>query len=62
MDNTNIPHSAEAEQAVLGGLMLDNDRWDEVVLLLAPDDFLWAGTAPFTGQWLSWSVKVCRWI
>ncbi|MBJ2480192.1 replicative DNA helicase, partial [Salmonella enterica subsp. enterica serovar Derby] len=39
MDKTNIPHSAEAEQAVLGGLMLDNDRWDEVVLLLAPDDF-----------------------
>lgn len=39
MDKTNIPHSAEAEQAVLGGLMLDNDRWDEVVLLLTPDDF-----------------------
>lgn len=39
MDKTNIPRSAEAEQAVLGGLMLDNDRWDEVVLLLAPDDF-----------------------
>ncbi|EAO5054418.1 hypothetical protein FZH48_23495, partial [Salmonella enterica] len=31
MDKTNIPHSVEAEQAVLGGLMLDNNRWDEVV-------------------------------
>lgn len=39
MDKTNMPHSVEAEQAVLGGLMLDNDRWDEVVLLLAPDGF-----------------------
>ncbi|HBC81437.1 MAG TPA: replicative DNA helicase, partial [Escherichia sp.] len=22
------PHSIEAEQSVLGGLMLDNERWD----------------------------------
>ncbi|MBS8973827.1 replicative DNA helicase, partial [Escherichia coli] len=29
----------EAEQAVLGGLMLENERWDEVVLMLSPDDF-----------------------
>ncbi|MDF7679909.1 SPI-7-type island replicative DNA helicase [Enterobacteriaceae bacterium ESL0689] len=39
MNKTTIPHSIDAEQAVLGGLMLDNDRWDEVILLLAPDDF-----------------------
>ena len=24
------PHSIEAEQSVLGGLMLDNERWDDV--------------------------------
>ncbi|MCI4182456.1 replicative DNA helicase, partial [Dickeya dianthicola] len=24
------PHSIEAEQSVLGGLMLDNERWDNV--------------------------------
>ncbi|MBF3299591.1 replicative DNA helicase, partial [Leptospira borgpetersenii serovar Ballum] len=23
------PHSMEAEQSVLGGLMLDNERWDD---------------------------------
>ncbi|WP_127958605.1 SPI-7-type island replicative DNA helicase [Serratia microhaemolytica] len=34
-----FPHSVDAEQAVLGGLMLDNDRWNDVILLLAPDDF-----------------------
>lgn len=39
MSEINIPCSYDAEQAVLGGLMLDNDRWDEVILLLAPDDF-----------------------
>ena len=25
------PHSIEAEQSVLGGLMLDNRAWDQVV-------------------------------
>lgn len=30
------PHSVEAEQSVLGGLLLDNAMWDEVVDLLDP--------------------------
>ena len=33
------PHSVEAEQAVLGGLMLENSEWDNVVDILLPDDF-----------------------
>jgi replicative DNA helicase len=33
------PHSAEAEQSVLGGLMLDNAAWDKVVDVLKEDDF-----------------------
>lgn len=33
-----MPCSYEAEQAVLGGLMLDNDRWDEVILQISPED------------------------
>ena len=32
-------YSLNAEQGVLGGLMLDNDRWDEIVPLLQADDF-----------------------
>ena len=28
------PHSIEAEQSVLGGLMLDNEAWDRVADLL----------------------------
>ncbi len=32
-------YSPEAEQSVLGGLMLDNDRWDEVAPLLQAEDF-----------------------
>ncbi|MDC0662524.1 replicative DNA helicase [Marinobacter sp. SS21] len=33
------PHSLEAEQAVLGGLMLDNRRFDEVSEVISSDDF-----------------------
>lgn len=33
------PHSIEAEQSVLGGLMLDNTSWDKVVELLKEEDF-----------------------
>ncbi|MEL6869902.1 MAG: replicative DNA helicase [Pseudomonadota bacterium] len=33
------PHSVEAEQSVLGGLMLDNTSWDQVADVLTADDF-----------------------
>lgn len=33
------PHSLEAEQAVLGGLMLDNSAWDQVIDLVSEIDF-----------------------
>lgn len=33
------PHSVDAEQAVLGGLMLDNSEWDNIVQVLLPADF-----------------------
>ncbi|QEL10558.1 replicative DNA helicase [Kushneria phosphatilytica] len=33
------PHSLEAEQSVLGGLMLDNSAWDEISDRLISDDF-----------------------
>jgi replicative DNA helicase len=33
------PHSIEAEQAVLGGLMLDNDAWERVLDLVSDGDF-----------------------
>ena len=33
------PHSVEAEQAVLGGLMLDNQAWDKIADRVADDDF-----------------------
>lgn len=44
----------EAEQAVLGGLMLENERWDEVVLMLSPDDFMWLSTGLFSVPCLNW--------
>ena len=33
------PHSIEAEQAVLGGLMIDNGTWDQVADLVMEEDF-----------------------
>ncbi|UVK78098.1 MAG: replicative DNA helicase [Sodalis sp. Fse] len=33
------PHSLEAEQSVLGGLMLDNERWDNVAERVTSEDF-----------------------
>ncbi len=33
------PHSIEAEQAVLGGVMLDNNVWDQISEKLGIDDF-----------------------
>ncbi|MFA5627330.1 MAG: replicative DNA helicase [Thiohalomonadaceae bacterium] len=33
------PHSIEAEQAVLGGLMLDNSAWDRMADLVMEEDF-----------------------
>ena len=33
------PHSIEAEQSVLGGLMLDNSAWDRAGDLLTDSDF-----------------------
>ncbi|WP_322740401.1 DnaB-like helicase N-terminal domain-containing protein, partial [Aeromonas salmonicida] len=33
------PHSFEAEQSVLGGLMLDNEAWDRVAERVIDKDF-----------------------
>jgi replicative DNA helicase len=33
------PHSVEAEQSVLGGLLLDNSAWDKIADLVAESDF-----------------------
>ncbi len=33
------PHSVEAEQSLLGGLLLDGRAWDEIADLLADEDF-----------------------
>lgn len=33
------PHSISAEQAVIGGLLLANERWDDTASLLASEDF-----------------------
>ena len=40
IDNAKIPpNSLDSEQSVLGGLLLHNDSWDNVVNILGSDDF-----------------------
>jgi len=42
MDNDALrmpPHSIDAEQSVLGGLMIDNSTWDQVVEIIGENDF-----------------------
>ena len=33
------PHNLEAEQAILGGVLINNDALNQVVDILAPNDF-----------------------
>ena len=33
------PHSIEAEQALLGGLMLDHQSWDKIADVVSEQDF-----------------------
>ena len=33
------PHSVEAEQSVLGGILLDTSAWDKITDLLSEQDF-----------------------
>ncbi|MCO5112806.1 MAG: replicative DNA helicase [Bdellovibrionaceae bacterium] len=37
--NKTLPHNIEAEQAILGGLMLDSELWDELTGLIDTTDF-----------------------
>ncbi len=46
-----MPNSLSAEQAVLGGLMLDNCRWDEVADRIVADDFLPVLIVKFSVRW-----------
>lgn len=40
MDEVKLPpHSIEAEQSVLGGLMLDNQAWDKIADIITDSDF-----------------------
>ena len=39
MSTTNILASLDAESAVIGGLILDNDKFDEISTLLEAEDF-----------------------
>ncbi len=39
IEENQLPHSVEAEQAVIGGLMLSNNSFDTVAELVVESDF-----------------------
>ena len=39
MDQKVPPQNIEAEQSILGGLMLEQEAWDEIADLINEDDF-----------------------
>ena len=40
IENTKLPpNSIDSEQSVLGGLLLHNDSWDNVVNIVSSNDF-----------------------
>ncbi|MCI7343594.1 MAG: replicative DNA helicase, partial [Fusobacterium necrophorum] len=34
-----VPHSLEAEQAILGGIFVEPDLFEEVLEIVSPEDF-----------------------
>src|SRR6185503_9585429 len=51
------PQSLEAEESVLGGILLDNDAIDRVVELLRPDDFYRGSHRKIFGAMLTLSER-----
>lgn len=57
------PHALEAEQSVLGGLMMDNASWDQVAELLSEADFyrhahqlIWRAIASLANRTISFDL------
>jgi replicative DNA helicase len=54
------PHSIEAEQSVLGGLMLDNERWDDVAERVVAEDFIPVRTVISLPKWRACRSRAAR--
>ena len=52
------PHSIEAEQAVLGGIMLSNDQWDNVVRGFKQAIFTPTPIVLFLSKWKPWCEPI----
>ena len=49
------PHSVEAEQAVIGGLLLDNRAWETIADKLIDEDFTVMIIGYYFQQFVSWN-------
>ena len=52
------PHSVEAEQSVLGALLIDNGAWDRIAEQITERDFFRRNTALFLPPSISWRRRM----
>ena len=57
-----LPHSIEAEQSVIGSMILDRDAILVASEILTSDDFIRASTELFLMLWWSCAMRASRWI
>lgn len=57
-----LPHSVEAEQSVIGAMLMDRDAIIAASETVVADEFTSASTASCSRPWWSCSTKASRWI
>ena len=53
-----VPHSLEAEQAVLGSMLIDSRCVNDLIGMVRPDDFYFRPTAIFTRRSMKCSATL----
>ena len=57
-----LPHSIEAEQSVIGSMLMDRDAVIAASEILTADDFISASMESCSALWWSCLMKGSRWI
>ena len=56
-----LPHSLEAERAVLGAILLENSVFDQAAEILTESDFYLGDTRRFSPRWRPWHPSQKPW-
>ena len=57
-----LPHSVEAEQSVIGSMLMDRDAIIAASEIVVADDFISVSTGSCLIRWWSCSMRENRWI